>query len=156
MGRDLRGRASFTRSTVTDTVARLSRPLDRLSLSLVILQATCTYMYVYTEYIYIYSPILHEECTTPLSWHEIRKWTTTMPGNDTSPNGNREREQKRRWKRNLLFFSLSVRLVLGVNVLYIVAVIGGGRGGGGGGANWNDDDEMDRISHWVIVLQLSD
>lgn len=55
MGRDLRGRASFTRSTVTDTVARLSRPLDRLSLSLVILQATCTYMYVYTEYIYILS-----------------------------------------------------------------------------------------------------
>lgn len=154
MGRDLRGRASFTRSTVTDTVARLSRPLDRLSLS----RYSPSYLYIYVRIyrIYIYSPILHEECTTPLSWHEIRNWTTTMPGNDTSPNGNREREQKRRWKRNRLFFSLSVRLVLGVNVLYIVAVIGGGRGGGGGGANWNDDDEMDRISHWVIVLQLSD
>lgn len=154
MGRDLRGRASFTRSTVTDTVARLSRPLDRLSLSLSRYSPSYLYIYVRIYRIYIYSPILHEECTTPLSWHEIRKWTTTMPGNDTSPNGNREREQKRRWKRNLLFFSLSVRLVLGVNVLYIVAVIGGGRGGGG--ANWNDDDEMDRISHWVIVLQLSD
>lgn len=156
MGRDLRGRASFTRSTVTDTVARLSRPLDRLSLSLSLFSKLPVHIYTEYIYIYIYSPILHEECTTPLSWHEIRNWTTTMPGNDTSPNGNREREQKRRWKRNLLFFSLSVRLVLGVNVLYIVAVIGGGRGGGGGGANWNDDDEMDRISHWVIVLQLSD
>lgn len=91
MGRDLRGRASFTRSTVTDTVARLSRPLDRLSLSLSILQATCTYMcvHIYTEYVYIHPPgSVHHLRYALFVWH--RRYETGQrlcPRNDTSREG---------------------------------------------------------------------
>lgn len=123
MGRDLRGRASFTRSTVTDTVARLSRPLDRLSLSLF---STCTYMYIYMciEYIYIYSSTLFEVCITPsLSWHEIRLCLMT-PGRMVIARGSR----RGKISFFLAFCAPSTRCQC---TLYTVAVIRGG-----GGVNW--------------------
>lgn len=90
MGRDLRGRASFTRSTVTDTVARLSRPLDRLA----ILQSTCALV----------------PCQLPRLRRDARYQTGRPVGNHTSRNGNCTGRDTGGGKERNLVFSRPVRV----------------------------------------------
>lgn len=91
MGRDLRGRASFTRSTVTDTVARLSTTSRPSRYSRKHLQSHTL------------------EGTTPSSCVSPRYETGRLVGNDTSRNGNcTGREGNVGKERNLVFRDRSV------------------------------------------------